>query len=186
MSQQYPPEGWPYGASYYPGMEDGGQEPRQQQAPQVPPQATTASYPYTGQFTTPVGMPAAPAPSMPFPYTAYTVPPGVTPPGAAPPGPGAAPGAPPFVEQSYIENILRLNLGKTVTVYATFEGAAEWKSLKVTGTLEAAGRDHVIVEDEETRVRYLIPMVFVNYFTFVGPLDYFYPFAAQPTTQPGR
>ena len=32
------------------------------------------------------------------------------------------------VEQSYIENILRLNKGKLVTVYATFENNTEWNA----------------------------------------------------------
>ena len=32
------------------------------------------------------------------------------------------------VEQSYIENILRLNKGKLATVYATFENNTEWNA----------------------------------------------------------
>ena len=32
------------------------------------------------------------------------------------------------VEQSYIENILRLNKGKLATVYATFENNTQWNA----------------------------------------------------------
>jgi spore germination protein Q len=91
-----------------------------------------------------------------------------------------------LIEQSYIENILRLNPQKKTTLYATFEGNPEWNAMTFTGTLEAAGRDHVIIEDEATTVRYLVPMVFVNYFTFEGPLNYSYPFdIPQPGTSAG-
>ena len=48
------------------------------------------------------------------------------------------------IEQSYIENILRLNKGKLVTVYMTFEGSQEWNSKVFRGVVEAAGRDHLI------------------------------------------
>ena len=47
------------------------------------------------------------------------------------------------VEQSYIENILRLNKGKLVTVYATFENNTEWNAKIFKGIIEAAGRDHL-------------------------------------------
>src|SRR4051812_13966123 len=44
------------------------------------------------------------------------------------PGGGGAGGIPGMlpIEQSYIENILRLNKGKLVTVFATFEGNSQW------------------------------------------------------------
>lgn len=43
-------------------------------------------------------------------------------------------------EQSYVENILRLNLGKTGTFYMTYENNSQWNAKVFTGVIEAAGR----------------------------------------------
>jgi spore germination protein Q len=95
-----------------------------------------------------------------------------TPPAAQQP-PGMLP-----IEQSYIENILRLNKGKLVTVFATFEGNNQWNAKQFTGIIEAAGRDHIILSDPEQGTRWLIPMVPVDYITFSEEIEYEYPFAA--------
>ncbi|WP_042463705.1 spore coat protein GerQ [Neobacillus dielmonensis] len=84
------------------------------------------------------------------------------------------------IEQSYIENILRLNKGKLVHLFATFEGSTQWNSKEFTGIIEAAGRDHVILSDPQTGRRYLIPMVAVDYITFDEEIEYEYPFGAGP------
>ncbi|WP_042354414.1 spore coat protein GerQ [Bacillus rubiinfantis] len=84
------------------------------------------------------------------------------------------------IEQSYIENILRLNKGKLVTVFATFEGNSQWNAKEFKGIIEAAGRDHVILSDPQTGTRYLIPMVAVDYITFSEEIEYEYPFGAAP------
>jgi spore germination protein Q len=92
------------------------------------------------------------------------------------------------IEQSYIENILRLNKGKLVTVYATFEGNKEWNAKAFKGIIEAAGRDHVILSDPQTGMRFLIPMVAVDYITFDEEIEYEYPYGAAPNlgTYPPR
>lgn len=110
---------------------------------------------------------------------------------------GAAPTAPQAgaqvqgmlpIEQSYIENILRLNKGKMVTVYATFEGNSQWNAKTFTGIIEAAGRDHLILSDPQTGQRTLITMVSFDYATFDEELEYEYPFGAGPSlgTYPPR
>jgi len=113
---------------------------------------------------------------------------GMMPPAGAPGAPSgsAAAGGPQIpgmlpIEQSYIENILRLNKGKLVTVYATFENNREWNAKAFKGIIEAAGRDHVILSDPQTGMRYLIPMVAVDYITFDEEIEYEYPFGAGPT-----
>jgi spore germination protein Q len=175
MSTQFPPEGWPYGAAFNAG--DGQPDFSRQQ---VPPAAGTGSFPFQAQ----IAQPTQPQPAMPFPFPSFTTPAPQAPP-AAPPTGQPQPAAPVFVEQSYIENILRLNLGKTASVYCTFEGNTEWNAKVFTGTVEAAGRDHVIIKDASSETRFLIPMVFVNYVTFEGPMNYSYPFApAQPGGRP--
>lgn len=85
------------------------------------------------------------------------------------------------LEQSYIENILRLNKGKLATVYAIFDtalGDGEGFTRVFTGVIEAAGRDHLILSDPQTGKRVLLPMVYFGYATFDEPLDYEYPFGA--------
>lgn len=91
------------------------------------------------------------------------------------------------LEQSYIENILRLNKGKLVHAFATFEGNEKWNAKEFTGVIEAAGRDHLILSDPQTGKRYLIPMVHVDYVTFDEEIEYEYPYGTGPmTTYPPR
>ncbi|MCP8617384.1 spore coat protein GerQ [Salirhabdus salicampi] len=82
----------------------------------------------------------------------------------------------PQVEESYIENILRLNKGKTATVYMTFEQNKEWNAKVFKGIVEAAGRDHIILSDPQTGRRYLLLMIYLDYITFDEELNYEYPF----------
>jgi spore germination protein Q len=106
---------------------------------------------------------------------------GLQPPSFAAPTPPtvsqpAIPGMLP-IEESYIENILRLNKGKIATIYMTFENNREWNAKIFRGAIEAAGRDHVILSDPQTGTRYLLPMIYVDYITFEGEINYEYPFA---------
>ncbi|KON86060.1 spore gernimation protein GerQ [Sporosarcina globispora] len=96
-------------------------------------------------------------------------------PSAAPSIPGMLP-----LEQSYIENILRLNKGKLATVYATFENNTEWNAKIFKGIIEAAGRDHVILSDPQTGQRILLPMIYLDYVTFDEEIEYEYPFGSAP------
>lgn len=75
-------------------------------------------------------------------------------------------------EQSYIENIVRMNKGKNTKVYMTIE-----HDTKVfEGIIEAAGRDHIILSDPETGERYLLLMVYVDYLVFDEKINYSYPY----------
>jgi spore germination protein Q len=93
------------------------------------------------------------------------------------PGGPQVPGMLP-IEESYIENILRLNKGKLVNVYATFENNTQWNAKIFKGIIEAAGRDHLILSDPQTGQRVLLPMVYLDYVTFDEEIEYEYPFAA--------
>lgn len=108
--------------------------------------------------------------------------------GMMPPGTGQTPTASPQtgsqvpgmlpIEESYIENILRLNKGKLATVYATFENNTQWNAKIFKGIIEAAGRDHLILSDPQTGQRILMPMLYLDYVTFDEEIEYEYPFAA--------
>nr|WP_261381478.1 spore coat protein GerQ [Paenibacillus cremeus] len=78
-------------------------------------------------------------------------------------------------EQSYIENILRLNLGKIGTFYMTYENNSQWNAKIFKGKVEAAGRDHIIISDPRTGMRYVLLMVNLDYITFDEELKYSYP-----------
>ena len=51
------------------------------------------------------------------------------------------------MEQSYIENILRNNIGKRVRVHASFSDSVEWRDRVFVGIIEHAGRDNLIIND---------------------------------------
>jgi spore germination protein Q len=95
-----------------------------------------------------------------------------------------APGGMLPVEQSYIENILRLNRGKLATVYATFENNSQWNAKTWVGIIEAAGRDHLILSDPETGQRLLLPMVYLDYVTFKEEIEYSPDFGGLATHSP--
>ena len=81
-------------------------------------------------------------------------------------------------EQSYIENILRVNKGKKVSVYQSFADAGEWKDKIFTGIIEQSGRDHIILSDPTTGNWYLLLMIYVNFIKFdeeINTVQQFYP-----------
>jgi spore germination protein Q len=82
----------------------------------------------------------------------------------------------PAAEESYIENILRLNRGKMATIYMTFENNSQWNAKVFKGVIEAAGRDHIIISDPATGMRYVLLMINLDYITFDEPIAYEYPF----------
>lgn len=82
------------------------------------------------------------------------------------------------LEQSYIENILRLNKGKQATIYMTYERGSSLGTQAYKGIIEAAGRDHVIISEPATGKRYLLLMIYLDYVEFPEEIIYF------PQTQP--
>lgn len=76
------------------------------------------------------------------------------------------------IEQSYIENILRLNRGKLATFYMSFPDSVDWRDKIFTGVIEAAGRDHIIISDPKTGKWYLLLMIYLNYVEFEEKINY--------------
>ncbi|WP_141430932.1 spore coat protein GerQ [Bacillus sp. 03113] len=144
-----------------------------------------STYPYYYGYQPYYGVDARQAPTYgtqpgyPQPTPAAPAAPGAP---GAPAAPAAAPEIPGMLplEQSYVENILRLNKGKLATVYCTFENNPEWNAKIFKGIIEAAGRDHLILSDPQTGMRYLILMVYLNYVTFEEEIEYEYPFGSAP------
>lgn len=76
------------------------------------------------------------------------------------------------MEQSYIENILRLNKGKMVKAYVSFPDSTEWRNKIFGGRIEEAGRDHLIISNPSTGEWDLILMIYLNYVTFDEKINY--------------
>ena len=81
-----------------------------------------------------------------------------------------------MIEQSYIENILRLNRGKVATVYMNFEGS-QWGSKVFKGELLEAGKDHLIIKDLQTNMTYMLLTIYLSYVAFDEDIEYEYPFS---------
>ena len=76
------------------------------------------------------------------------------------------------LEQSYIENILRLNRGKLATFYMSYPDSVDWRDKTYTGIIEAAGRDHIIISDPKTGNWFLLLMIYLNYVEFDEKINY--------------
>lgn len=75
-------------------------------------------------------------------------------------------------EQSYIENILRLNRGKMARFHVTIPGSIEWQDRVFEGIVEQSGRDHIIISNSNTGEWYLILMIYLDFVTFTEPINY--------------
>ena len=76
------------------------------------------------------------------------------------------------MEQSYIENILRNNIGKKVRVHASFSDSNEWKDRVFSGIIEHAGRDNLIINDIDNNKYYLILMIYLDFVEFDEEIIY--------------
>ncbi len=75
-------------------------------------------------------------------------------------------------EQSYIENILRMNKGKKVNVHMTFPDSEQFKDREFSGIVEQSGRDHIILSDPSTGKWFLLLMIYVDFITFDEKINY--------------
>ena len=75
------------------------------------------------------------------------------------------------LEQSSIENILRLNKGKRATFYMSFTDSISYRDKIFTGIIEQAGRDHLVMSADDGRW-FLIPMIYLDYVEFNEKIVY--------------
>ena len=78
-------------------------------------------------------------------------------------------------EESYIENILRLNRGKLATFHMTYSDSLEWRDKTYKGVIEAAGRDHFIISDPKDGKRYILLDLYLDWIEFNEEISYEYP-----------
>ena len=103
--------------------------------------------------------PQQPLPNNPYPY----------------PLPPQQPNTSTDFEESYIENILRLNRGKMGTFYMTYSDSLEYRDRVYRGVNEAAGRDHIIISDTRDGKRYILLTVYLDWVEFSEEINYEYP-----------
>ena len=77
-----------------------------------------------------------------------------------------------LTEQSYVENILRMNKGKKVKAYVSYSDSVEWRDKVFEGIIEQAGRDHLILSDPNTGNWYLILLIYLDYVEFPEKINY--------------
>lgn len=78
-------------------------------------------------------------------------------------------------EESYIENIVRLNRGKLGTFYMTYSDSNEWRDRVYKGVIEAAGIDHIIISDPRDGKRYVLLNIYLDWIEFNEEINYEYP-----------
>ena len=76
------------------------------------------------------------------------------------------------MEQSYVENILRLNKGKIASFYMSDPDSNEWRDKIFTGRVEQAARDHIVVFDPKNGKWYLLLSIYLNYIVFDEEINY--------------
>ena len=76
------------------------------------------------------------------------------------------------MEQSYIENILRLNKGKKVRAFYSFTDSTLHKDKVFEGIIEQAGRDHLIISDPTNGKWYMHLMIYLDYVEFDEKINY--------------
>ena len=76
------------------------------------------------------------------------------------------------MEQSYIENILRLNKGKQVRIHMTFPDSNEFRDREFVGIIEQSGRDHIIISEPSTGKWQLLLMIYVDFISFDEKINY--------------
>lgn len=79
-------------------------------------------------------------------------------------------------EESYIENLLRLNRGKEAVFHFTVPSAQvagqEGNTVVVRGVVVEAGRDHAVIREFQTDHYFLFPMVYFDFARFEEPITY--------------
>ena len=75
-------------------------------------------------------------------------------------------------EQSYIENILRLNKGKKAKAYFSFPDSNEWRDKVFEGIIEEAGKDHLVMSNPRTGQWSLILLIYLNFVEFDEKINY--------------
>ncbi len=76
------------------------------------------------------------------------------------------------LEESYMDNLVRNNIGKQVCIYVTFPSSNDFRDFKFNGILEQSGKDYVVLSEPSTGKWHLIPSIYIDYITFDENINY--------------
>ena len=65
-----------------------------------------------------------------------------------------------------LEDILKLNIGKKISIYESFDNSNEWRDKVFTGILENSENEYLILSDPTNNTWYILLKKFVNYIKF--------------------
>ena len=68
----------------------------------------------------------------------------------------------PYIEQSNIQNVLKMNKGKKVLIFATFKNMSE----QFSGIIENSNLDNIILSNPQSGHWFLIPIKYIDYIEF--------------------
>ena len=75
------------------------------------------------------------------------------------------------MEQSFLENILKLNKGKRINAYISFQNNSDWQSKTISGIIEEIGSDYIIISDPSNNNWYLIKLDNLDYIEFMERIN---------------
>lgn len=86
--------------------------------------------------------------------------------------------APPIITQNsgysreeYAANLLKNNIGKRAAFYVSFSDSIQWRDSIFEGIIEDAGKDFVVIYNQESGKRYLLWNVYLDYIVFDQQLN---------------
>ena len=66
----------------------------------------------------------------------------------------------------YAEYILNQNIGKKIKVYMSFADSIEWRDRIFEGTLEAVGREFLLISDRQNNKWYMLWSIYIDFLEF--------------------
>ena len=75
-------------------------------------------------------------------------------------------------EDSYIDSLIRNNIGKQVCIFVTIPSSNDFRDFKFNGILEQSGKDYVVLSEPSTGKWHLIPSIYINFITFDENINY--------------
>ncbi len=76
------------------------------------------------------------------------------------------------LENPYMEDLLKNNIGKQICIYMTFPNSNELRDFKLKGILEQSGKDFIVVSEPSNGKWHLLPSSYVNLISFDESINY--------------
>lgn len=76
-----------------------------------------------------------------------------------------------YNKEEYAENLIRKNIGNKASFYVSFGDSIKWRDSIFTGIIEEAGKDYVVIYNQELNKRFLLWNVYLDYIVFDEQLN---------------